>query len=223
MRIAFCPHPPVLVPAVAQGASAEVADLRTACDAVVRALIAGDSVKRVTVVGSGHASGRWDESAGGTLAGYGVDVGAGGTKAALPLSLTIGAWLLDRAGWEGGRTYVATAADEPVDVSGAVLVMADGTAKRGENAPGHVDDRAPIFDKAIAQALASGDADALGNLDPALGEQLWAAGVPALRAVGRQIVAAGSRVIDARLTYDDAPYGVGYFVAEWTLSEMAGQ
>ncbi|UYM04571.1 class III extradiol ring-cleavage dioxygenase family protein [Solicola gregarius] len=216
MPIAFCPHPPLLVPAVAQGAADELAYLRTACDAVVRALVDGRG-SDVTVVGSAPASASWDATAGGSLDGFGVGVRAGGASTVLPLSLTVGAWLLDRAGWEGPRTYVAVSGDEIVDVRGSVLVMADGTAKRTEQAPGHIDDRAPTYDKAIAQALASGDADALAALDTALGVQLWSGGVPALRTIGRSVAASSWRVADARLRYDDAPYGVGYFVAEWEL------
>lgn len=218
MPIAFCPHPPLLVPAVAQGAADELSELRSACDEVVRT-ITSDASECVTVVGSAPASARWDSSAGGSLDGFGVDVHPGGRTRVLPLSLTIGAWLLDRAGWEGQRRYVGVAEAETVDVRGPLLVLADGTAKRTEQAPGHVDDRAPTYDKAIAQALASGDAETLAGLDPALGARLWAGGVPALRTVGRSVVASGSRVVDASLHYDEAPYGVGYFVAAWSLGD----
>ena len=94
----------------------------------------------------------------------------------------------------------------------AYLVVGDGSARRSERAPGYVDPRAEPFDAAVAAALAAGDAGALRDLDPALGADLLAAGVPAWRAVGHAL--AGHRYA-ADLLYDAAPYGVGYFVAFW--------
>ena len=73
------------------------------------------------------------------------------------------------------------------DVDGrvALLVMADGSAKRSTSAPGFLDDRAEAFDASIAAALADGDAEALASLDLELGAELWAAGTPALRTLGQ--------------------------------------
>lgn len=204
----------MLVPEVAQGAAGDLADVREHCDAAVRGLLAGDP-ERVTIVGSTAEPRRWDGSAGGTLRGYGIDVRAGGSRLVLPAPLTIGAWLLDRAGWTGDRVQVGVTGSETFDVRGPVLVMADGTAKRSDSAPGHVDARAPTYDEAIAQALAEGDAATLAGLDLELAERLWAVGVPALRSLGRSL--AGAPVRTARLAYDAAPFGVGYFVAEWEL------
>lgn len=209
----------MLVPEVAQGAAGDLAELRMRCDEAVARLLehAGE---RVTVLGTAATAARWDAAAGGSLAGLGVDVRAGGPEAVLPLPLTIGAWLLDRAGWQGGRTYVAVTGQQATGLTDAVLtdavlVMADGTAKRADASPGSFDDRAAVYDKLIAQALADGDAPALAGLDLDLGEQLWAGGAPALRSLGASV---GPRSIDARLAYDDAPFGVGYFVAEWSVA-----
>jgi hypothetical protein len=94
----------------------------------------------------------------------------------------------------------------------AYLVVGDGSARRTERSPGYVDPRAEPFDAAVAAALADGDAGALRDLDPVLGADLLAAGVPAWRAVGDAL--AGRRY-EADLLYDEAPYGVGYFVAVW--------
>ncbi|MET0449200.1 MAG: hypothetical protein ABW004_12360, partial [Aeromicrobium sp.] len=124
LAAAVSPHPPLLVPEVAPGTVDELAVLRAACDDVVRTLLdAGPG--RVVVIGAGDLDGDLDETAGGTLASYGVDVRAGGDDLVLPLSLTIGAWLLDRAGWAGPRTYSTGAPEIVGDV--ALLVMADGT------------------------------------------------------------------------------------------------
>lgn len=206
----------MLVPEVAQGAARELAGLRALCDAVVRRLVeaAGDTV---TVVASGAESKRCGTSAGGSLRGFGVDVSAGGPRKVLSPELTLGGWLLDRAGWAAEREYVTVRADTRWDPETPVLLMGDGSAKRSDAAPGHIDERATGYDKSIAHALATGDAGALASLDLRLGEQLWAGGVPALRSLGASLAAAGRGVRAARLRYDEAPYGVGYFVAEWSL------
>jgi hypothetical protein len=211
LAAAVCPHPPMLVPEVASGAADDLAEVRRACDDVVASLIALDP-DRIVVLGSGDLDGDRDESAGGTLAAFGVDLRAGGATNELPLSLTIGAWLLDRAGWSGARTYATGQPDTAGRV--ALLVMADGSAKRTTEAPGFFDERAEGFDAAIASALATGDAAALAGLDLELGSELWAAGTPALKTLGQMTKDA---VITPRLRCDTAPFGVGYWVAEWVL------
>jgi len=213
---AVCPHPPLLVPEVARGAAAEVAELLDACDAAVEALLAADPTQVVVLAGGEPAS--WDAAAGGSLHGYGVDVHAGGRSDELPLGLTIGAWLLDRAGWDGARTYTTT---DP-DISGrtVVLVMADGSARRSVKAPGHLDPRAEAFDASIAAALASGDAAALAALDLDLADELLAAGARPLALLGRLASASMTKGTDltARLRCDVAPFGVGYWVADWAFT-----
>lgn len=212
IRAAVCPHPPLLVPEVAPGTLDELGDLRTACADAVAALVAS-APRRIVVVGAGDLDHDLDEAAGGTLAGFGADVRAGGADLVLPLSLTVGAWLLDAAGWAGARTY--STGRPQVDDGDALLVVADGSTTRSEKAPGFLDERAEPFDAAIASALASGDADALATLDAELGAELGCTGVPALRMLGG--LARGTSVA-AHLRYDGAPLGVGYLVADWTLS-----
>jgi hypothetical protein len=231
---AVCPHPPLLLPEVAQQAAPDLDELRAACSTAVRQLLeAGPDA--VVVVGDGPALARYDESDGGTMRGFGVDVRAGGTgSTALPLSLTVGAWLLDRAGWTGPRRYFAapreTAAQECVEmgakVAGAdlrvgVLAMGDGSAKRSARAPGYLDELAEPFDREVASALAEPDLRRLADgLPPIACAELWVQG----RAAWQFLAGAASQAseaqqgagIAARLHYDAAPYGVGYFVATWT-------
>lgn len=168
---------------------------------------------QVMVLGAGADLSR-DETAGGTLAAYGVDVCAGGEELVLPLSLTIGAWLLDQAGWTGPRTY--TTGRPSTEGRVAVLVMADLSAKRSLQAPGFLDERAELFDARIATALAIGDAEQLASLDLDLGEELMAAGAPVLKTLGD--MTKGAEVV-AHLRFDSAPLGVGYVVADWLLSD----
>lgn len=211
LAAAVCPHPPVLVPELAGGAASELADVRSAALESVRALVA-TGPERIVVVGTGPLAEPVDESAGGTLAGHGVDVRAGGEQLVLPLSLTIGAWLLDQAGWTGPRTYTTEAVT--TDDRVALLVMAGGSARRSLKAPGYLDERAEAHDAAIGAALAGGDADALASLDVHLADELMAPGPRALVVLGEMTKGAD---VSARLRWDGAPFGVGYWVADWTL------
>jgi hypothetical protein len=222
--VAFCPGPPLLLPALAGRAAADTAGLRRACEAAVEAVLAARP-DVVIVVGDGVPPGvRYGTGDIGDLAGFGVDLRLpfsrelrpGGKP--VPLAHTVGAWLLDQAG-SGvlrlgvGPDDLGTALDDcPGPV--AVLAVGDGSARRTLKAPGYLDPAAEPFDDAVAAALAAGDPDALAALDPAEGARLLASGVPTWRAVGR--VLAGRRAT-ARLRAHEAPFGVGYLVADWHL------
>ena len=206
----------MLVPEVNSGPD-DLAALRQSCDDAVEALLSHEP-DRVVVLGPGSLAVDLDESAGGTFAGFGVDLHVGGASDVLPLSLTVGAWLLSRAGWVGPRTY---STGRP-DVGGrvALLVMADGSAKRTTESPGYFDERAVAFDDAISTALAVGDASALATLDLALAGELWAGGAPALKTLGELMQSEMTKdaTIVAQLRENVAPFGVGYWVADWVIS-----
>ena len=202
----------MLVPEVAQGSAKDLDDLRAACDKAVAGLVAAQP-DHIAVIGGGPLDTFWSIHAGGSLKPYGVDLHAGGETDELPLSLTIGAWLLDRAGWTGSRAYAT--ADLTPHGRTALLVMADGSAKLTSEAPGYFDERAEPFDRAISEALAGGDSDTLALLDEDLADELWCGGAQPLKALGRMTKGA---TIEARLHYDEAPFGVGYWVADWKLS-----
>ncbi|MGY1780184.1 hypothetical protein [Geodermatophilus sp. SYSU D01036] len=220
--VAFCPCPPLLLPEVAGRAAADTAALRAACTDAVAALVAA-APGPVVVVGP-DAEGRHGPGDAGDLRGFGVDVEVsldgqarpGGRR--LPLSLTVGTWLLRGAGHTGPRVGVGPGdlAAVVAELPGAgLLVVGDGSARRSEKAPGHLDPAAAPFDAAVAAALAAGDAAALAALDPAEGERLLAAGVPAWRAAGALLT---GRDVTAELRFDDAPFGVGYLVASWSVA-----
>ena len=223
LAVAFCPSPPLLLPAVARGAAEETAALRRACRDAVRAMLAARP-EVVVVVGDGGADGtRFGTGDAGDLRGFGVDLEIpfsgpsrpGGRR--LPLAHMLGAWLLDEAGHAGARMGIGPADLQAVlrELTGpvGVLAMGDGSARRTVKAPGYVDPAAEPFDAAVAAALETGDAAALAALDEDEGRRLLAAGVPTWRAVGSAL---GGRRIAARLRYAEAPYGVGYLVADWS-------
>lgn len=97
------------------------------------------------------------------------------------------------------------------DTADAILVIANGSAKRTDKAPGHFDDRAEAFDAAVGEALRAGDSAALASIDETLAGDLWA-DVGALRSLGSDVELAGT---DVQVDYDDAPYGVQYWVVRW--------
>lgn len=227
MLVSACvlPHPPVVVPEVAVRSPGWLTHLRTLCLDSVRSLV-GVEPDVVAVVGSAKAPGRWGVEAGGTMAGYGVDVGAGGAaRDQLPLSLTVGAWLLDAVGWGGDRLYVAVdgslSADDAARLGReltaerrtALLVLGDGSAKRSKQAPGYLDERAGAFDREVVAAIRRRDGAALGRLESGLADQLWVAGLPTWQVLAGTL----DDVQDAAIRYDDAPTGVGYFVIDLAL------
>ncbi len=188
---AVCPHPPLLVPGVGAGASGELDDLRTACDAAVADLLASDPTL-VVVVGGAAAVGPFPDGAWGSLSAYGVrvPVGAGEGDPTLPLSLTLGRWLLDRAAARR-RPRCCSASSRTPAPSGALalgealadradrvalLVMGDGSARRSLKGPAGLHPDAEPFDTEVEPALRAGDADALAALDPDRAADLLAAG-----------------------------------------------
>lgn len=227
-----CPQAPLLVPALAPGAPAAVKTLRAHVAAAVADLVATEP-SQVVVVATSDTAGRWGSHSGGTFAPYGVPATSGGPNRTLPLSLTLGAFLLDQAGWSEDRTYVAVPTDAPAADCGrtgrelardpeptALLILGDGSAKRGTASPGYFDDRAAGFDRTVSKALADGDAGALMRIDADLADQLWASGRAAWQVLAGAAAQEHQRgvAVTAQLRYDDAPLGVGYLLADWVFT-----
>ncbi len=237
---ALCPWPPLLVRELTGGAPV-LPELRAACDAAVAAVLAaGPAV--VVVAGPGPvterlpADGRLDVAAFGGLPGR----SAAARRPALPPAPGMGAYLLDRAGYSGPRVIWSVSEDEPPDacarlgaeLAGAevpgpglggtgLLVLGDGSARRGPKAPGHFDERAAAFDATVEKAVRAGDLGALLDVDPALARDLMATGRPAwqvlagaLRAGARPEGAGGGpAALAVDVQYAGDPFGVMYLVA----------
>jgi hypothetical protein len=145
-------------------------------------------------------------------------------RPALPPGPGIGAYLLDQAGYRGERLIWSVSADEPVagcrklgadlagrDTSTALLIIGDGSARRGPRAPGHFDERAAAFDAEAARAVRAGDVRALLDLDPALARDLMATGRPAWQVLAGALE--GCTSLSVEVPYDGDPFGVAYLVA----------
>ncbi|MYU19643.1 hypothetical protein GTZ78_55435, partial [Streptomyces sp. SID8361] len=166
-------------------------------------------------------------SGGGDAAGWGPSPELPPSPPTLPTSLAVGAWLLEHTGWDPAVPVEGLGVGEPLaaercievgrELAGraervALLVMGDGTACRTLKAPGYLDERAAPFDAEVARALAAADTGALAALDEELAYELKAAG----RAPMQVLAGAGEGArLKGELRYDEAPYGVGYFVASW--------
>ncbi|MEV3991306.1 class III extradiol dioxygenase subunit B-like domain-containing protein [Streptomyces sp. NPDC049837] len=231
---AVCPCPPLLVPDLASGAAPELDAARTAC-ADALAVLAASRPDRLVVVGPGAEEGleRYPAGTVGDFRGFGVDVqvrlgtGTAAGDRPLPAPLAVGAWLLERVRWadapveglavserlapvrcaEAGRELAAQAGRV------ALLVLGDGSACRSLKAPGYLDDRAAAFDERAARALGSADTGALAALDERLAHELKVAGRAPWQVLAGAAEGAG---LEGRLLHEDAPYGVGYFVAAWS-------
>lgn len=200
----------MLVPEVASGAAAELDDLRAACDAAVAELLAAGP-DRIATIGAGP-----------------LPIGAEVGRPDLPLSRAIGVWLLARHGFDeapvagqivGARTASAECARLGATYAAendlvALLVLGDGSACRSVKAPGYLDPGAERFDSMVARALAEADTSALLGLDADLAERLLCAGRAPWQVLAGAVAADG-RPWRGRLHYNDAPYGVAYFVATW--------
>ena len=118
-----------------------------------------------------------------------------------PFAVPVARALLDAAGFAG----------EVRDDAEVVLAMANGSAKRSEKAPGHLDARAFDLDDAVDLALRSGDPNRLAALDTSLAAELWTSGLQDLTALAARLDGAWR----VSVPYADAPYGVLWWVAAW--------
>ena len=227
---AVCPHPPLLIPEATGwpgAADAELGRLRTACHQAVAALLA-EHPDLIAVVGGDpktpHTA-EYPPASPGRLHEYGVPftVGHDG-EPALPLSLTIGKWLLANhpappAVWWGIARDASPA--ECLQVGEklallaprvALLALGDGPARRARAAPHAADPEADRYDDQLAGALAGADPAALAALDPRQDGPLEIAGRAAWQVLAG---AAGLDIFDAELRYRGVPFEVSYVVASW--------
>jgi len=224
---ALCPAPPLLARELT-GADPVVPELRQACREAADALVQAEP-DMVVVVGAGDQTRTWDAAqAPLQLSRYAPALGGRPAAAeTLPLALGLGSRLLDEAGYDGRRELQAIGADEPASACAALgtllaqaaprvalLVMADGSARRNLKAPGYLDERSVAFDSEVGRAIRDGDMRALLALDAGLASELMATGRS-----GWQVLAGamnGGRPASV-IRYDDDPFGVAYLVASLTV------
>ena len=226
---AVCPHPPLLVPeAIGSAGRAReggIAEVLSACDAAVAGLAAARPDLTV-VVGGADADAAYDGSAAGSLREYGVRFTTGAGDPVLPLSLTVGAWLLRRSVAPPAslrlravarHTSAAECLRLGADIARqaarvAVLAMGDGPGRRAAGIERAADPAADGYDAEVAAALAEGDPARLARLAPSLDDELLVAGRAAWQVMAG---AAGGRRLRGHLRCAMAQYEVSYLVASW--------
>jgi hypothetical protein len=214
-------------------------EVLAACDAAVAGLAAAEP-GLIVVVGGAAVSAVYDGSAAGSLREYGVRYAVGTGEPVLPLSLTVGSWLLRRAGLvpsdvpaagparPRGRLCLhavarttpaaeclrlgATLARQAPRV--AMLAMGDGSARKAVGVPGAADPAADSYDAEVAAALAGADLARLARLAPSLDDKLMVAGRAAWQVLAG---AAGGEGLRGRLRCATARHEVSYLVASWDL------
>jgi hypothetical protein len=231
---AVCPAPPLLARELT-GAESVLPELRYACREAVDELIrTGPQV--VVVVGVAAKEETLDPRARLDLSAYAPGLstrGRAGQQAAelppsLPLGVGLGSRLLDDAGYRGRRVLQSVGDGAPPAACAALgarlalaadrvalLVMADGSARRTRRAPGYLDARAAPFDAEVGRAIRTADMAALLALDSALAAELLATGRPAWQVLAG---AMDGRKTSCVVRYDDDPFGVAYLVASLTAA-----
>jgi hypothetical protein len=219
--VALCPAPPLLARELTGGDSV-LPELREACQAAVGALLRSQP-EVITVVGAAPQTRTWGGASTLDLGIFAPAARGSGGTAGLPVPLGLGARLLDQAGFTGRRVLQAVGQDEPaagcaglghaLAVSAertALLVMADGSARRSRRAPGALDERSAGFDAGVERAIRDGDAAALAQVDPTLARELMATGWPAWQVLAGAL--GGTRPA-VQVLYSGDPFGVAYLVA----------
>ena len=228
---ALCPAPPLLARELT-GADPVLPELRQACRDAVGELVRADA-DVVVVVGVAGEERAFDVGARLDVTTYAPALRGRASGAdqigfdSPPLPIGLGSRLLDEAGYHGprelrsvgegtGPTACAALGARLADAAPgvALLVMADGSARRSRRAPGYLDVRAEPFDAEVGRAIRTGDMPALLALDAGQAADLMATGRPAWQVLAG---AAAGRRPSCVVRYDDAPFGVGYLVASLWL------
>lgn len=190
--VVVVPGVPALLP---EHASLEdpVVDLRAAC----RAAVAGLGPRVQVVGGAGARVGHHLVREAGAVVWPHDLVPA---ERAVDLEVTV----------DDGLLWCGTDVLDEIGPPSGVLVVANGSAKRTEKAPGHFDERAEPFDELLRELLVGPDPAALRAVDLDLADELWA-DVAALPVLGG-LLEPGAQV---DVTYDEAPFGVQYWVISY--------
>ncbi len=224
--VACVPQAPLLLPEVTGGRVPEVESLRAAARDAVRAVLDA-GVDELVVLGGAPATRPYPADAPSPAGRLAPSPGRRPEPDALPVPLAVGRelldhcpvpWLLEGVG-RGESARAAASLGEKIAVRPArtgLVVAADGSARRGEKAPGYVDPRAPETDALIGDALAHADTASLLALDAALCAELMIEGRAAWQAMA---AACRDTAWTARTLYADDPFGVAYRVVTWLADD----
>ncbi len=245
VSVVVCPAAPLLIPGLADAAGCGLEDLRAACLGAIDRLRSMQQVLLIGTGPTAPATAGFGPGtvvSAADLARSDLPVVApvtlpGGARVSseaegrppvgvgqLGVAAVVGAYLLAAAGLTVPTWALPVDPTDPTSIRGGaasvlrtgLLVVADGAACHGPDAPGARDDRSAGFDAAIAGALAAGSPTALAAVvrDRAVqAAELRCTGLPAFAAMAA--LTADAPPTTGRVDYCAAPLGVGYFVAAW--------
>ncbi|QMU19523.1 hypothetical protein [Gordonia rubripertincta] len=236
--VVFVPSAPLLVPELAGPSAFDTEPVRSAVrDAL--ADVASTGIDRWVAVGASDApvTGPVEESGSGSFARFGVDVRVGvsdRTGPRMSLSALIGAWLRQWASLGPTSTWIVGRETPPAECAAigadlaarlgesaeriGLLVVGDGSTALTPKAPGGGRrDSAVALNDSIVAAIGAADIAALLDLEAAPCNTEGVGGRVAWQVAAAAVESCGSGVV-AKTSYADAPFGVGYVVATWTVS-----
>jgi len=222
--VVFIPSPPLLLADV--DVEGLLDDVRAASIELIAEFL--PDAEQIIAIGSADQTRWFDDGGVGTSRGLGgvADYAIGTGDEALPLPLTIAAFLLEAAGADQrvqalSIAKAGTSADRDViakelteraaDAPTLLLVIGDGSATRTEKAPGYIQPDALNFDAVTSAAIAAADFQTIVEIPQELADRLWCQGLPAWQVAAY----AAAHLKQGELILETAPFGVNYLVASW--------
>lgn len=238
-RIASVPGTPLVIPEVAAGASSELDDVRAA--ALARVSWAAEGGGFVTVLAQdpavlGVTASRLPESVSLSPLGLDGEIPTGGFSRpepkdelagrepvvhTVPVSVMVAVWLAATAGVRIADVWLvpddpAGVTDHPdLEITGGLLVVADGSATRTPKAPGSFVEGSIEVDDRLVRAMDAVDADYF--LDPARSRDARQFGIQGLGAwaLAARLAIGTAAPWSGEVDITADPYGVLYVVAGW--------
>ncbi len=146
----------------------------------------------------------------------------------MPLSLSLGRWLLRDSGYRGAMQLISLHGSPQAVAAGArrlelpsdcgLLVVGDGTATRTDKSPGHHVAGAVELDDQLAEALGAGDPEVFDRLPQSADTEFLLDGRCAWQGATTICRRFGSPRGPELLAFE-APHGVAYFVATWLVGD----
>lgn len=211
-RLAVLPPAPALISGLGQELPPQLEPVLAGCDRAVGAVVSGQSEVTVLAVAEHPrdlsrplppvpATARPDP----------VQVAAGAAGAVPPLGWLVADHLMDRIGFRGVRHRRLLPA--PSAPGGNLLVMADGSAARGERSP-RAGAPGKVFDDRLAAAVSQPDPDQLAGIDDTAAARVGCGTAAAWRALAT--LAHGAECEQLEVLH---PLGVTYVIGVWRLAD----
>lgn len=171
---------------------------------------------------------QWPPSTADCLSEFGLTGPEDADGEPLPLSLSLGRWLLMDGGFDGTMNLISLHGSPQEVAAGAgrlelpsdfgLLVVGDGTATRTDKSPGHHMPGAVELDDQLAAALGAGDSQMFDRLPQSADTDFLLDGRCAWQG-GMTICSKSGSPRASELLAFDAPHGVAYFVATWLVGD----